>query len=153
MGMDLLQRWNGDGKMTRLQPSPIVHQRLLVQFSPSLNQALLPPGKLPREQFDGLDPEHPDLSLIVGVKMGRVMPSPDLDKHADDDAKEAAQFWHGQGMVPTQTNRIAQPLNFFATMVALWPPKPKELLTMALTVSSRATLGTQSRSHSGSGVS
>jgi len=39
------------------------------------------------------------------------------------------------------------------TRVALWPPKPKELLMQASTLSSRALFGTQSRSHSGSGFS
>ena len=33
---------------------------------------------------------------------------------------------------------------------ALWPPKPKLLLNAILTSASRATFGTQSRSHSGS---
>src|SRR5205809_5890285 len=37
--------------------------------------------------------------------------------------------------------------NFFATIVALWPPKPKELLMIALIVISRAVFGTQSKSH------
>jgi len=36
----------------------------------------------------------------------------------------------------------AQPKNFFATMVALWPPKPKELLMTALSGILRAVLGT-----------
>ena len=48
---------------------------------------------------------------------------------------------------------IGYPLNFVATSVALWPPKPKELLTMASTFIPRAVFGTQSRSHSGSGFS
>ncbi len=34
------------------------------------------------------------------------------------------------------------PTNFFAAMVALWPPKPNELFTMAFTVISRAVFGT-----------
>ena len=34
------------------------------------------------------------------------------------------------------------PTNFFAVMVELWPPKPKELFTMALTGISRAVFGT-----------
>jgi len=37
---------------------------------------------------------------------------------------------------------IFYPTNFFAAMLALWPPKPKELLMMALTFISRAVLGT-----------
>ena len=32
--------------------------------------------------------------------------------------------------------------NFFAITLALWPPKPKELFTMALTFSERAVFGT-----------
>ena len=40
------------------------------------------------------------------------------------------------------SGRPNYPVNFFAAMVELWPPKPNELLTMALTVSSRAVLGT-----------
>ena len=35
-----------------------------------------------------------------------------------------------------------QPLNFFAAIVELCPPKPNELFTMAFTGISRATLGT-----------
>ncbi len=35
-----------------------------------------------------------------------------------------------------------QPRNFFAAMLALWPPKPNELFTMALTFNSRGVLGT-----------
>ncbi len=35
-----------------------------------------------------------------------------------------------------------QPTNFFAMTVALWPPKPKELFTIALTFISRALCGT-----------
>ena len=34
------------------------------------------------------------------------------------------------------------PANLFAAMLALWPPKPKELLMMAFTFNSRAVLGT-----------
>jgi hypothetical protein len=34
------------------------------------------------------------------------------------------------------------PPNFFAAMVALWPPKPNELFTMAFTGILRAVLGT-----------
>ena len=38
--------------------------------------------------------------------------------------------------------RKVQPTNFFATVQALWPPKPKELLMMASTFISRAVWGT-----------
>ena len=37
---------------------------------------------------------------------------------------------------------IFHPTNFFAAMVELWPPKPKELLTMAFTGIGRAVFGT-----------
>ena len=37
---------------------------------------------------------------------------------------------------------IVHPTNFFAATLALCPPKPKELLMMALTFISRAVLGT-----------
>ena len=48
---------------------------------------------------------------------------------------EAPQFVIG-------TSLTFHPTNFFAVMVALWPPKPNELLTMAFTFISRAVLGT-----------
>ena len=35
-----------------------------------------------------------------------------------------------------------QPTNFFAAILALWPPKPNELLMTAFTFSLRAVLGT-----------
>jgi hypothetical protein len=38
--------------------------------------------------------------------------------------------------------RSHQPMNFFATTVALWPPKPNELFTIAFTFNSRAVCGT-----------
>jgi hypothetical protein len=47
----------------------------------------------------------------------------------------------------------AQPTNLRAAMVALWPPKPKELLRMTFTAISRAVLGTTSMSQAGSGFS
>ena len=40
------------------------------------------------------------------------------------------------------TPGCAQPLNFLARILALWPPKPKELFTTALTFISRAVFGT-----------
>lgn len=41
-----------------------------------------------------------------------------------------------------EDKRFYQLLNFWAMMVALWPPNPKELLTTALTSILRAWPGT-----------
>ena len=38
--------------------------------------------------------------------------------------------------------QLLQPTNFFATMLALWPPKPNELLMAAFTGMERAVFGT-----------
>lgn len=46
--------------------------------------------------------------------------------------------------------RIHDHSNRLISTEALWPPKPKLLLSATLTSASRATFGTQSRSHSGS---
>ena len=48
------------------------------------------------------------------------------------------------GPLPQERESLGgdQPTNFFAMTVALWPPKPKELFTMALTFISRALCGT-----------
>ena len=46
--------------------------------------------------------------------------------------------------------RVHDHSNRLTSTEALWPPKPKLLLNATLTSASRATFGTQSRSHSGS---
>ena len=68
---------------------------------------------------------------------------------------QAAERWRASENAQTKCHRRAnrhsrglkaalssQPTNFLARMLALWPPKPKELLRMALTVIWRAVFGT-----------
>ena len=64
-------------------------------------------------------------------------------KLANTRLKAMRKLPHGpNGTAGRETSSASQPTNFFARMLALWPPKPKELLRTASTFISRAVLGT-----------
>jgi len=48
----------------------------------------------------------------------------------------------GGGAIGLPQRRCAQPLNFLARMLALWPPNPNELFRTALTFIRRGVFGT-----------
>ena len=77
-----------------LQSIPIGHQFLLMQFSPSLNQAPLTFRQCARNKLHGIDTENAHFFLVVGVEVRHVVLRADLGKHSDNYAEEATQFRH-----------------------------------------------------------
>ncbi len=65
-----------------------------MKFGPCFHQSSLSPWQGTFNKFDRVHAIDSNVVLIVRMKMRRVMRRPDFPKHADDDAEEAAQFWH-----------------------------------------------------------
>jgi hypothetical protein len=65
-----------------------------MQFSPSLDEASLPPRQLTSYYLDGIKAEYSNVILIVRVEVRPVVSDANFHVHTDDDAMETAQFGH-----------------------------------------------------------
>ena len=77
-----------------LQPVPVGDQFIAVQFGPCLYQASLYLRQAARDKFDRAQSKNANLILVVRMKMRKVMWTAGFREHANDDAKESAQFGH-----------------------------------------------------------
>ncbi len=66
----------------------------MVQLYPSLNQTLLSPRKLPRNQFNGINGIYTNILLVISVKMRSVMWYMRLSIHSYYDAEKSRNFRH-----------------------------------------------------------
>lgn len=67
-----------------------------MQLRPREDEALLPVGKSAGEPLDGYNPVYTNLILIISVEVRRMISGANLDKHANDDSKEARDFRHSR---------------------------------------------------------
>jgi len=75
---------------------PILKQRILMQFRPRFNHALLAAWQFAADQLDRIDGINRDRVAIISVKMRRVMLHAGFHEHSDDDSEKSAQFRHGK---------------------------------------------------------
>ena len=67
-----------------------------MQFRPCFDQPALPSGQAASKQLHGIYRENSNFVLIVGVKVWRVVRPTDFHEHANDDAEEPTDLWHGR---------------------------------------------------------
>ena len=67
---------------------------MLVDFRPCFHQPALSLWKMPRKQFNRLNPKDGFVLLMADMKMRKIVLAPELGKHADDHAKEAGDGRH-----------------------------------------------------------
>ena len=94
-----------------------------MQLRPRFHESALAPGQLSGNQLDRRDSEYPDVVLIVGVKVRRVMRFTDLHKHPNDDAEEPTQLRHNR-ILALVSNQIRAIVNCAPPVVSFGDMKP-----------------------------
>ena len=80
-----------------------------MQLHPSLNQTLLSPGKLSRDQFYGINSKYTNVLLVISVKVRSVMRCMRLGIHSYYDAEKSGNFRHlSRGQVTSFSLPVAQ---------------------------------------------
>lgn len=66
-----------------------------MQLRPRLDESPLDTRQLPGNEVNRLNAENPDVFLMVGMEVRRVVTDSSLHEHSDDDAEEPADLGHG----------------------------------------------------------
>jgi len=83
-----------DGRLARLQESPIVLQFLAVNLRPGFDEPLLWPGQAAAKTLERVQRERRGFSLVVRVKVWPLVRSTGFDEHPNHDSKEPRQLRH-----------------------------------------------------------
>ena len=78
------------------QEFPVRQHFFLVQFRPSLDQALLALGNSSGQQLNGANRKDRRILLIIGMKVRHVVPLRWFDKHPNDNAIKTTKLRHRQ---------------------------------------------------------
>lgn len=67
-----------------------------MKLSPGFHEPALHPGEVARHQLDRVEAEHSNRVSVVRMEVRRVVDRTGFHEHADDDAKETADFRHDE---------------------------------------------------------
>jgi hypothetical protein len=90
----LLQRLNRNRSPTGLESLPVREQLILVELRPRLNKTALSLRKRSRDQLHWMNRKNGGLTLKICMEVSDVMRHSRFREHADDYAKETAEFRH-----------------------------------------------------------